>query len=102
MDEIDQDLGSLEEDFYGLDEEDCGCSHHHHHGDEGGCGCGCHHHGHEAAIFEAICPSCGKNIELTDEMLEAEKMICPGCGETLEFDFDEEDEPEEESQETEE
>ena len=88
VDEIDQDLGSLEEDFYGLDEEDCGC--------------GCHHHGHEAAIFEAICPSCGKNIELTDEMLEAEKMICPGCGETLEFDFDEEDEPEEESQETEE
>lgn len=107
VDEIDQDLGSLEEEFYGMelgDEDDeCGCGHHHGGGE--GCGCG-HHHGHDA-IFEAICPSCGQTIQLTEEMLEDEKMICPGCGETLEFDFDEddeEDEPEDEaeSEETEE
>lgn len=93
VDEVDQDLGSLEEDYYGLDEaedeEDCGCGHHHHGGHEG-CGCGCHHHGHEA-VFEAICPNCGETIELTEEMLEEEKMLCPSCGETLEFDFDEDE-----------
>ena len=84
MDEIDQDLGSLEEEYYGLDGDDCGCGHHHHEG----CGCGCHH---EDMEFEAICPSCGETIQLTDEMLDEETMVCPHCGETLEFDFDEDD-----------
>ncbi|WP_322175910.1 CD1247 N-terminal domain-containing protein [Acutalibacter caecimuris] len=100
VDEVDRDLGDLEEEYYGLDDEDCGCHHHdegegcgcHHHG--GGEGCGCHHH-HEA-IFEAICPNCGENIELTEEMLAEEQMLCPNCGETLEFDFDDEDDFEEE------
>ena len=44
--------------------------------------------------FEAICPSCGENIELTDEMLDEDSIVCPSCGETLEFDFDEDDEDE--------
>lgn len=86
VDEIDQDLGSLEEEYYGLDgDSGCGCGHHHH---EGG-GCGCHHDDME---LEAICPSCGETIQLTDEMLDEESMVCPHCGETLEFDFDEEEE----------
>ena len=34
VDEIDYDLGELEEDYYELEDEDecgCGCGHHHHH-----------------------------------------------------------------------
>lgn len=78
LDEVDEDLGTLEAEFYGIDEDDCGCGHEH--------GCG-HHH----AEFEAICPNCGETIELTDDMLDSDGMVCPHCGETLEFDFDEDD-----------
>lgn len=80
LDEVDEDLGTLESEYYGLDEDDCECGHH------GGCGCG-HHH----AEFEAICPNCGETIELSDEMLDEDSMICPHCGETLEFDFDDDE-----------
>lgn len=74
VDEIDEDLGNVEEDFYGSD-DDCGCGHHH----------------HDDAEFEVTCPSCGETIQLTDEMLEEDSIICPSCGETLEFDFDDDD-----------
>ena len=77
-DEIDEDLGNVEEDFYEL---------------EGGCSC--HHHGDiddfDGAEFEVTCPSCGDTIELTDDLLEEGSIVCPGCGETLEFDFDEDE-----------
>lgn len=78
VDEIDEDLGNVEEDFYGL---------------EGGCSC--HHHGDiddfDDAEFEVTCPSCGDTIELTDDLLEEGSIVCPGCGETLEFDFDDDE-----------
>ena len=83
VDEIDEDLGAVEEDFYGLEEEDdCCCGHHHHYHDD-----------FEDAEFEVTCPSCGTTIELTDEMLEEDSVVCPNpdCGEVLEFDFDDED-----------
>ena len=81
VDEIDEDLGDLEEEFYGLDDDD-------------DCGCGHCHHDEDEAEFEVTCPSCGDTIQLTDDMLEEGSIVCPGCGETLEFDFDEEDEEE--------
>ncbi len=77
VDEIDEDLGNVEEDFYGLEDD---------------CGCGCHHHHDDDAEFEVTCPSCGDTIQLTDDMLEQDSIICPGCGEKLEFDFDDDDE----------
>lgn len=75
VDEIDEDLGNVEEDFYGLEEE--GCCHHHHDADD--------------AEFEVTCPSCGETIQLSDEMLEEGGITCPSCGETLEFDFDDDE-----------
>lgn len=77
VDEIDEDLGSVEEDFYGLEDDECDCGHHHGLDDD--------------AEFEVTCPSCGKTIQLTDDMLEADGITCPSCGETLEFDFDDDD-----------
>lgn len=74
VDEIDEDLGNVEEDFYGLEDDECGCGHHHDDGE-----------------FEVTCPSCGKTIQLTDDMLEEDSIVCPGCGETLEFDFDDDE-----------
>jgi hypothetical protein len=82
VDEIDHDLGALEEDFYGLE------------GEDEGCGCGCHHHHHHEDMstdFGVNCPNCGADIPLTDEVLDAEEIICPGCGEKLEFEFEDED-----------
>ena len=82
VDEIDHDLGALEEDFYGLE------------GEDEGCGCGCHHHHHHEDMstdFGVNCPNCGADIPLTDEVLDAEEIICPGWGEKLEFEFEDED-----------
>lgn len=64
VDEIDEDLGTLEEDYYGLnDEDECGCGH-------------CHH---------------GDEDDFEDAQFE---VTCPSCGETLEFDFDDDEEDE--------
>ena len=88
VDEIDEDLGTLEEDFYGLEEDECGC------------GCGHHHHGEAevfgGALFEGTWPSCGGTCQLNDAMLEEGSIVCPGCGETLEFEFDDDEEESEE------
>ena len=58
VDEIDQDLGNVEEDFYELDG---GCSCHHHHGEMDDL---------DGAEFEVTCPSCGDVIQLTDDLLK--------------------------------
>lgn len=73
FDELDHDLGEVEEEVYGMD---------------GGCGCG---HHHDEPYFEITCPSCGEVIELGDEIFEEDSLNCPACGETLEFDFGEDD-----------
>jgi hypothetical protein len=91
LDEIDEDLGDVEKIVYGIDddeydEDDCGCGHdhHHHHDDED--------FDDDEPIFEAKCPTCGKVIPLTMDMLEEDSIECPQCGEKLEFDFDEDEE----------
>lgn len=83
LDEVDEDLGELEEYVY---EDDCGC----------GCGCdcdcdcdcdcgcGCQ----DDECFEVECPACGETICLDESVLDEESIQCPACGETLEFDFD--------------
>lgn len=66
MDEMDDDLGVLERDFYGNARE-------------------------KDFHYEVECPNCGDTIVLDAEMLEKGEIGCPGCGEKLEFDFDEEE-----------
>ena len=93
VDEIDEDLGSLEEDYYEIDEDECSCGCHHHHDDEDE---DYEDDDDDDCRFEVTCPSCGDTIELTGAMLDEGSIECPGCGENLEFDFDEfEDESEE-------
>lgn len=38
-------------------------------------------------LYEAICPTCGKTILLTEDMLDEGGIEC-SCGESLEFDFE--------------
>ena len=76
VDEIDQDLGVLEGDFYG-DEDDDLCD-----------GCDCCEEDDEA-LYEVECPTCGDIVCINEEMLEEGEMECPGCGELLEFELEE-------------
>ena len=72
VDEIDDDLGVLEEEFYCDDEDD---------DDDDD----------EDTLYEVECPSCGDKICLDESMLEEGEIDCPNCGEKLEFDFDDDE-----------
>ncbi len=100
VDEIDEDLGELEEEFYEFDDEDdcdcfcdrdcdcddcdCDCS-------DCDCDCDCDDDEDDGCEFEVVCPVCGDHIMLTEAMLDEGSINCPNCEELLEFDFDEED-----------
>ena len=64
VDLIDEDLESLEEDFY-EDEED-----------------------EEDDLIKVTCPNCGDDIYIDDAILNDGELQCPNCGETLEFDIE--------------
>ncbi|MEG0229179.1 MAG: hypothetical protein RR640_01095 [Oscillospiraceae bacterium] len=66
IDQIDEDLANLEEDFY---EDDCDC-------------CG------EDDLYEISCPACGEEIYIDDCEIKDGSIFCPSCNEKLEFDFD--------------
>lgn len=77
LDEVDEDLSTLEEIIYEEDDEcdcDCDCC------DED---CDC-----DDDIYEVTCPNCNDVIYLDAEMLEEEGIACPNCGTDLEFEFD--------------
>lgn len=69
LDAIDEDLGSIEEDFYGDEDEDDD-------DDE------------EDPLYEVTCPSCGDTVYLDEDMLLEGDMECPNCGQLLEFDLE--------------
>ena len=82
VDAVDEDLNTLEEDFYEeWDEED----------DECGCCCDCD----EGEYYDVTCPSCGEEFEVDEDTLLDGGIDCPNCGENLEFDFDCEDDEDE-------
>ena len=82
VDAVDEDLNSLEEDFYEEWEED----------DECDCGCDCCDCDEE--YYDVTCPSCGEDFEVDEDTLLDGGVDCPACGEHLEFDFDEDEEDE--------
>lgn len=80
VDIIDEDLGSLEEDFY-EDEDDCDC------------GC-CEDEDEDGffdddeELYEVTCPACGDTVCINESILDEGSINCPNCNELLEFDFD--------------
>jgi len=59
---------------------------------------------YNGVLYDVVCPSCGEEITLDEELLQAGSTICPSCGELLEFDLSEdngEDETEDEIEEEE-
>ena len=78
VDAIDEDLGSLEDDFYEDEDED---DYDYEDDDE---------ELDDEELNEVTCPSCGDTICVTEDMLDEGSVNCPNCGELLEFDFDDE------------
>ena len=58
--------------------------------DDFSCGCGCG--GPSDIVYEVACPACDAEIVLEESSLAFGSTNCPSCGETLEFEFDEDDE----------
>ena len=84
---IDEDLESLENDYYEFDDEDCDCDCC---CDDDDCDC-CD----DDDLYEVECPACGEVICIDGCIVDEGEMDCPNCGEHLEFDMDEEEEDEE-------
>lgn len=69
VDILDEDLGSLEQDFYDDEDED-------------------DFDDFEDELYEYVCPTCGDTVCIDEEMLDEGEMKCPNCGEEIEFDLD--------------
>lgn len=79
LDEVDEDLGSIERDLY---EDDCDC-------------CSgtkkdkkSSKKSKDELYYEVTCPTCGDTICLDEDLINVGEMECPNCGEKLEFDLD--------------
>lgn len=71
VDEIDDDLAAIEDEWYDDDEDE----------DED----------YDGIVYEVECGKCGTVIELDEDQAEEGFIDCPSCGEHLEFDFEDED-----------
>ncbi len=78
IEEIDEDLGALEEEIYDLEDDDCDC-----------CDCCDCCDDDEDDGFEITCPSCGEIIVPLD--IDDEDLVCPHCHEKLIYEFEDED-----------
>lgn len=83
VDAVDEDLGSLEEDFYGEEDEEDDEDDDEEDGEDDEDG---------ECYYEVTCPNCHETICLSEEIINDGEMDCPNCGEKLEFELDDEDE----------
>lgn len=97
--ELDEDLGALEEEIYGEDGCGCGCCDDEDEDDDDDCccGCGCHHHDDDeddeddSDFYCAMCPHCGEKVYF-DDTIEPEDILCPACHKPLVDDSEDADE----------
>ncbi len=73
IEELDEDLGAVEEDFYcGEDDDDYDDEDDEDDdGEDDGDG-----------YYEVVCPSCGETV-CFDESLDPDELVCPACGEKI-------------------
>ena len=81
MEEIDHDLGEVEEYLY---DEECDCD------DDCDCCCDEDEEFDCDEIYEVECPNCHEEICIDGEILELGSIECPNCGENLTFEIEEE------------
>lgn len=78
IEELDSDLGDVEEEVFCSDDCDDDC-----------CEDDDWDEDDEEAFYEIECPSCGKKVYLDEDMLDLGTIDCPRCGEKLELDLEE-------------
>lgn len=78
VDEIDQDLATLESDVYD-DDIDCDC--------DDCCDSEDDFIDDENPFYEVTCGACNQKINVSEDVLLEGEIECPNCGELLEFDF---------------
>jgi uncharacterized protein YbaR (Trm112 family) len=66
VEQIDEDLSLLEDDFYGEEDDD-----------------------YDREIYEITCPNCEQVVSLSEDMLLSGNVVCPSCGEKFEIELDE-------------
>ncbi|MBQ8642392.1 MAG: hypothetical protein IJ480_09270 [Clostridia bacterium] len=91
--ELDEDLGALEEMLY--DEADCDCCD----DEDEDCCCGCHQCDEDdddddeddSDFYCAMCPHCGEKVYF-DDTIDPEDILCPACHKPLVDDSEDADE----------
>ncbi|MBQ7134214.1 MAG: hypothetical protein IJO20_06925 [Ruminococcus sp.] len=83
VDAIDEDLSTLEDDFYD-DCDCCDCDDCDYDCDDCDC-CDCYDD--DEAYYEVTCGKCEEQICVSEDVLLEGEVVCPNCGELLEFDF---------------
>ena len=76
VDTLDEDLGEIEDLIYCDDDDDDCC-------------CDDDDDDDDDAMYECVCPNCGDTIMLGENIIADGSIECPNCGESLEFDFSE-------------
>ncbi|MBR5114425.1 MAG: hypothetical protein IK101_03925 [Oscillospiraceae bacterium] len=95
IDQLSDDLGDVEDFLDELcedDDDECCCCDDDE-DDECCCDdddCCCDDDG-EPLFFEIKCPTCGGEFTVDEDVIALDSIKCPKCGETLEFDFDEDE-----------
>ncbi len=80
IEEVDQDLGDVEEEVFGYDEDeddDYDDEDEDEEDDED-----------EEEFYELECPQCGKKFCISEDMLDLDDVECPKCGEKIELDLE--------------
>ena len=78
IEEIDEDLGMLEDDFYeDYDDDDCDCDCCDCDDDDCDCDCCCDDDD-ICEFYEVTCPSCGEPVYI-DDSIDPSRVICPSC-----------------------
>ncbi len=95
IEELDEDLGSVEEVVYDVDddcccddEDDCDCCDCDDDDDCDCCDCGCDCDDDEEEFYVAMCPHCGGKVYF-DDSVNPEDVVCPACQKPLITDEDE-------------
>ncbi len=88
LDELDHDLGELEEEVYDLEDEfddydecDCDC-------DDDDCDCCDCEDDEDEVFYEVTCPACGEKVYF-DETVDPSEITCPACNEQFDCVCDE-------------
>ena len=88
LDELDHDLGELEEEVYDLEDEcDCDCDDDCCDCDDDDCDCDCccGDDDDDDVFYEVECPACGEKVYF-DETVDPSEITCPACNEKFECD----------------